>query len=89
MPEQQSPVKTELKVNRLTGLKKRQQIEVAGRAMFMWVAIAAVALSFCIATGQYLFTKWDFNNKIIAKKNAAAQTLDINITSAGKLKEEI
>lgn len=80
---------TDLKVTRLTGLKKRQQIEVAGRTMFVWVAIAAVASSFCIATGQYLFSKWDFNNKIIAKKDTAAQTLDLNITSANKLKQEV
>jgi len=79
----------ELKVTRLTGLKKRQQIEVAGRTMFVWVAIAAVASSFCIATGQYLFSKWDFNNKIIAKKDTVAQTLDININSANKLKQEV
>lgn len=88
MAEQPQP-RAELKVNRLTGLKKRQQIEVAGRTMFVWVAIAAVALSFCLATGQYLFTKWDFNNKIINKKNTVVQTLDINITSASKLKEEV
>lgn len=79
----------ELKITRLTGLKKRQQIEVAGRTMFVWVAIAAVALSFCVATGQYLFSKWDFNNKIIGKKNTVAQTLDINISSANQLKEEV
>jgi Tfp pilus assembly protein PilO len=89
MAEQAPQRQAELKVSRLTGLKKRQQIEVAGRTMFVWVAIAAIALSFCLATGQYLFTKWDFNNKVINKKNTVAQTLDINIASASKLKEEI
>lgn len=89
MAEQAPQRQAELKVTRLTGLKKRQQIEVAGRTMFVWVAIAAVALSFCVATGQYLFTKWDFNNKIINKKNTVVQTLDININSAAKLKEEV
>lgn len=89
MAEQAPQRQAELKVNRLTGLKKRQQIEVAGRTMFAWVAIAAIALSFCLATGQYLFSKWDFNNKIINKKNTVAQTLDINITSASKLKQEV
>lgn len=86
-PTQQRPV--ELKVTRLTGLKKRQQIEVAGRTMFMWVAIAAVALSFCVATGQYLFTKWDYNNKILSKKSTTSQTLANNITNAEKLREEV
>lgn len=89
MAEQQQKPPAELKVNRLTGLKKRQQIEVAGRTMFMWVAIAAVAVSFCIATGQYLFAKWDYNNKIISKKSTAAQTLANNIVNAAKLKAEV
>lgn len=90
MAEQQQPKQENgPKIAKLTGLKKRQQIEVAGRTMFMWVAIAAVAVSFCLATGQYLFTKWDYNNKIIGKKNTAAQTLANNITNAGKLKEEV
>lgn len=77
------------KPGRLTGLKKRQQIEVAGRMMFIWVAIAAIAVSFCLATGQYLFTKWDYNNKILSKKYTAAQTLANNVTNAQKLKTEV
>jgi hypothetical protein len=90
MAEQQQPKQdTGPKIAKLTGLKKRQQIEVAGRTMFMWVAIAAVAVSFCLATGQYLFAKWDYNNKIIGKKNTASQTLANNITNAAKLKEEV
>lgn len=90
MAEQQPVQKpAELKVTRLTGLKKRQQIEVAGRTMFVWVAIAAVALSFCVATGQYLFTKWDYNNKILGKKSTTSQTLANNITNAEKLREEV
>lgn len=80
---------TEPKQNRLTGLKKRQQIEGAGKAMFLWVAIAAVALSFCVATGQYLFTKWDYNNKVLGAKYQAAQTLANNLTNAEELKKEI
>jgi hypothetical protein len=89
--QQQASVQkpAELKVTRLTGLKKRQQIEVAGRTMFVWVTIAAVALSFCVATGQYLFTKWDYNNKILGKKSTTSQTLANNITNAEKLREEV
>lgn len=77
------------KPSRLTGLKKRQQIEVAGRMMFVWVAVAAVAVSFCVATGQFLFTKWDYNNKVLNKKYTAAQTLANNITNAQKLKTAV
>lgn len=74
---------------RLTGLKKRQQIEVAGRVMFIWIAIAAVAVSFCVATGQYLFGRWTHNNKIIVAKNKASDTLSKNIVNSKELKQNV
>lgn len=74
---------------RLTGLKKRQQIELAGRYMFIWVVAAAVAVSFCLATGQYLFSKWDYNNKIVGAKYKAADTLGKNISAANELKKQV
>ncbi|MGH7196144.1 MAG: hypothetical protein ACREGJ_00010 [Candidatus Saccharimonadales bacterium] len=87
MAETKTPAKAE--VPRLTGLKKRQQIETAGKVMFIWVAIAAAALSFCIATTQYLFAKWQYNNKVIGAKYEAIDTLKTNIANAEKLKQEI
>lgn len=83
------PIMEQRSQNRLTGLKKRQQIEVAGRTMMTWVVIAAVALSFCLATGQYLFVKWQYNNKIIGSKYTAIDTLNANLTSAKTLKQEV
>lgn len=74
---------------KLTGVKKRQQIELAGRTMFLWVAIAAVAVSFCFATGQYLFSKWQFNNKIIDAKYKATTTLTNNLSNAEELRKNI
>ncbi|HEU5187532.1 MAG TPA: hypothetical protein VFT87_03445 [Candidatus Saccharimonadales bacterium] len=74
---------------RLTGIKKRQQIEVAGRVMFVWIVIAAVAVSFCVATGQYLFNRWVHNNKIIAAKNKASDTLGKNIVNSQELKQNV
>lgn len=74
---------------RLTGLKKRQQIELAGRYMFIWVVAAAVAVSFCLATGQYLFSKWEYNNKVLGAKYKAADTLGKNITAATELKKQV
>lgn len=74
---------------RLTGLKKRQQIELAGRNMFIWVVAAAIAVSFCIATGQYLFSKWEYNNKVIGAKYKASDTLGKNITAATELKKQV
>lgn len=77
------------RLTRLTGIKKRQQIELAGRNMFIWVVAAAIAVSFCLATGQYLFTKWEYNNKIIGAKYKASDTLSSNITAAVELKKQI
>ena len=74
---------------RLTGLKKRQQIELAGRNMFAWVVVAAVAVSFCLATGQYLFSKWQYNNKVLGAKYTASDTLAQNIVNAKQLKQEV
>jgi Tfp pilus assembly protein PilO len=90
-PTQQQAPKPEggLRLNRLTGLKKRQQIEQAGKYMFIWVVAAAIAVSFCLATGQYLFSKWDYNNKIIGAKYKASDTLSSNITAANELKKQV
>lgn len=74
---------------RLTGLKKRQQIEVAGRIMFVWIAIAAIAVSFCVATGQFLFNKWVHNNKVIIAKTTASDTLSKNIVNSESLKQNV
>lgn len=74
---------------RLTGLKKRQQIEIAGRVMFVWVAVAASALSFCAATGQYLFVRWQHNNSVMVAKQKAADTLASNIDNAKNLIKEV
>ena len=93
MPEAKNPApapaKGEVTTPRLTGLKKRQQIELAGRYMFIWVVAAAVAVSFCLATGQYLFSKWEYNNKIIGAKYKASETLGKNITAATELKKQV
>jgi hypothetical protein len=71
------------------GLKKRQQIENAGRSMFIWVAIASVAVSICIVTAQFLFQKWTYNNRVLDAKYKAADQLKKNITSAKQLQDAV
>lgn len=85
-PQQPIPNKD---VPRLTGLKKRQQIEVAGRVVFIWIAVAAAALSFCAATGQFLLAKWLHNNKVIAAKYQAIDTLSSSLGNAKELTQEV
>lgn len=88
-PRTQPPQTSTKEAPRLTGLKKRQQIEVAGRVMFIWIAVAAAALSFCAATGQFLFSKWLHNNRVITAKQTALKTLSTNITNAKELTSEV
>lgn len=89
MDPKQQAINQKPEMPRLTGLKKRQQIEIAGRIMFMWVAIAAAALSICAATGQFLFSRWLHNNKVITAKVKASETLSANIINAKELTKEV
>ncbi len=74
---------------RLTGLNKRRQITMAGKMMFIWVAIAAVITSFAIVGVQFLFQQWSFNNKVISAKYLASSTLDKNLKNVSLLKQNI
>lgn len=74
---------------KLTGLKKRQQIEHANRVMFIWVAVASVAVSFFLVATQFLYQKWTYNNRVIAAKTKASDTLTLNIKNAQKLQENV
>lgn len=80
--------KLEIK-NPAGGLKKRQQIENASKSMFIWVAIAAVAVSICVVTAQFLFQKWSYNNRVLGAKYHAADTLKSNINNARQLQEAV
>jgi hypothetical protein len=79
----------EAKATMGAGLKKRQQIENAGRTMFIWVAIASVAISICLVTAQFLFQKWSYNNRVLTAKYKASDTLKKNLTSAKQLQDSV
>jgi Tfp pilus assembly protein PilO len=78
-----------LQEQKLTGLKKRQQIESASRTMFIWVAVASVAISICLVTAQFMFQRLTFNQRVINAKIKASDTLSDNIENAKILKEEV
>lgn len=81
--------KKQLPKNPTGGLKKRQQIDNASRSMFIWVAIAAVAVSVCVVMAQFLFQKWSYNTRVLNVKYAAADTLKKNIVNAKQLQEAV
>lgn len=70
-------------------LRKRQQIENAGRTMFMWVAIASVVVGVAGVLSASLYERLAFNNKIIGKMNETANTLKANNETADTLKENV
>ncbi|MGD8374049.1 MAG: hypothetical protein PVI21_04285 [Candidatus Woesebacteria bacterium] len=74
---------------KLTGVKKRQQIESASRTMFIWVAAASVAVSVAIVVSQFFIQKLVYNNKVISAKSLAADTLKKNIQNAEILKQGV
>jgi Tfp pilus assembly protein PilO len=78
-----------LQEQKLTGLKKRQQIQSASRTMFLWVAAASVAVSVTVVAAQFFIQRLAYNNKVIAAKTLAADTLKSNIQNAQALKQEV
>lgn len=78
-----------LQEQKLTGLKKREQIKHANRTMFVWVAVASVAVSFFLVAAQFLYQQWSYNNRVLAAKSKAADTLNRNITNAKTLRENV
>lgn len=75
--------------NKLTGIKKRQQIASANKMIFIWVAAAAVAVSFCAIALQFLVREGLFNQKIIDAKGETNRTLENNLAAVSPLKKNV
>lgn len=70
-------------------LRKRQQIENAGKSMFLWVAGAAAIVGLCAVLAVSLFERITFKQDVISAKNETVGRLEDNIKVANKLKEEV
>lgn len=70
-------------------LRKRQQIEKAGKNMFLWVAAAAVVLGICGVLAISLFERIAYRQAVINEKNKTVSTLKKNIEVGEELKEAI
>lgn len=70
-------------------LRKRQQIENAGKNMFLWVAGAAAIFGICLVLAISLFERIAFRQEIIGQKNDTVGNLESNIETADTLKDEI
>jgi hypothetical protein len=78
-----------LQEQKLTGLKKREQIKNANKTMFVWVAVASVALSFFLVAAQFLYQQWSYNNSVLAAKSKAVSVLNSNITNSKALIQNV
>lgn len=73
----------------LTGVRKRQQIQMTNKRIFLWVAVASVIVSFSLVALQFLVKEFLFNQKIIDAKSETNSTLIKNIETADQLKENV
>jgi Tfp pilus assembly protein PilO len=78
-----------METKKLTGLRKRQQIEKANKSMFLWIIGASVLVAFCLVASQFIFKQARFNAKVISAKTEARDTLKKNLQNADTLKKEV
>jgi hypothetical protein len=74
---------------RNVALRKRQQIENAGRTMFVWVTIAAAVVGVAAVVGTSLVQRIAFNQKVINAKNETISHLKDNNKIVSDLKDNI
>lgn len=72
-----------------TALNKRQQVQKANKAIFLWVAIAAAIVTLSLVALQFLVRQAIFNAQIIKEKSATNSTLVQNIENAAQLKKNV
>jgi heme exporter protein D len=70
-------------------LRKRQQIETAGRTMFVWVAVAAACIAVAVVLSLSLTQRIMFNQKIINAKNQTVDNLKKDNEAVKTLKDNI
>ena len=74
---------------KLTGLRKRQQIQKTNRTILLWVAVASIVVSVALVLLQFLVRQALLNNKVIGAKAETYQTLKQNIENAKTLKVNV
>lgn len=70
-------------------IKKRQQIDKAGRRMFIVVAIASFLTGFALVASVFIINKMIFNTRVIGEKNKTYDTLLDNNSNIIKLAEQV
>ena len=70
-------------------LRKRQQIDKAGKMMFLWVAGASAIVAIALVGSYFLFQKMVFNEKVLAEKRSTISTLKANNEAVPDLQDNI
>lgn len=73
----------------ITGLRKRQQIEITNKRIFVWVAVTSVIVSFCIVALQFLIKEFIFNQQVINQKSETNQRLIDNVEAGKELTKNV
>lgn len=71
------------------GGKKRAQIQLAEKNIFVWLSASAVIVSICLVATQFLVREMMFNNKVISAKANTNKTLVKNIENAKTLQTNL
>lgn len=69
--------------------RKRTQISMANRTMFIWVACVSVVFGVALVASIFLVQILLFNEKVLAEKNKTITTLDLNIKNIEKLESSV
>lgn len=74
---------------KLTGVKKRQQIITANKVVFAWIIAASLVIGICGVFAQFLLRQLMFNNKIYGTLATTSSTLQKNIDAYDGLKDSV
>src|SRR5690242_6343155 len=70
-------------------IRKRQQIENAGKTMFLWVAISAAVVGLAGVLSASMFERIAFNQKVINAKNKTVDNLKKDNAAVDELKRNV
>jgi|JI6StandDraft_1071083.scaffolds.fasta_scaffold21640_4 Tfp pilus assembly protein PilO len=73
----------------ITGVKKRQQIQQANKAVFIWVALAGVVIAIAIVLSQFMVKQLLFNIKVINTETKTNAVLIENAEVYAPLRTEV
>ena len=70
-------------------IRKRTQIAMANRMMFLWVAGVSVLFGFALVAAIFLTQKLFFNERVLHEKSTTVTTLKANNTNIKLLESQV